>query len=367
MQLLWLCLAALLLWVARLLTLTLWRHRGSDAWLRRLIALADADEHSLAVDCTSPVCPSLTHHRGGSEPALASGCALACAADTSGGLVLAAAAAGHPWLQRRSVACNHFDMDALVAVFAALQPADALRHADVLSAAAHLGDFREVLASPASSAAWAAALLLNVWANSVEATRFSRPFDGGDGPGRGTGAKWDFFLPRLPLALAEAAAAGAAVAASAGKHEDTMAGSLFLAHLPRGSLLCEAGAAFCAELERVWAETALLRNAPGGSLVVHADVGLAVVSPPPGCCPLHYYSLFGPTAGCDAVLSLYGGRLYEARARLKRARARSARARTRTCVRVRVDRCHTLSPSLCSHDLPAPPPTLSTPCAAAGA
>jgi len=134
-----------------------------------------AAEDCLVVDCTHPRARSLTHHRGGRTP-------VELGADTSGGIVLNAAKARHAWLALPRVSCNHFDTDGLVAVYAALQPKEALQHEALLRAAAHLGDFRE-LTPPAGSALADQALLLACWVNAVERACFYAPFRGSEALG----------------------------------------------------------------------------------------------------------------------------------------------------------------------------------------
>jgi hypothetical protein len=258
---------------------------GNDAlppWLAsRFVPFTSADAADcVALDCTHPTVPNLTHHRGSSTPS-------ALKADTSGGIALNAARARHEWLQRPHVTCNHFDMDGLVAVYAALHPQGALEHEALLREAAHIGDFRELdLSSPHGGAA----LALNVWVNSVERTRFYRPFRGSEA--QGAARKYAHFLPRLPGALALAAAAG------------EFAATL----LPATAVLREAGGAWEEEHTRVLADVEALANAGPSALRKLPALGLIVVDAPR---PLHYYALFGATRGFDSVLTMYPGNKYE--------------------------------------------------------
>jgi hypothetical protein len=90
---------------------------------------------ALAVDGDTPGAAAyLSHWPGTPEPPAA------YAADTATGMALRAAASG--WLDRFSLVCNnHLDADGLLALVACCRPACALRHADVLEAAAEAGDF----------------------------------------------------------------------------------------------------------------------------------------------------------------------------------------------------------------------------------
>ena len=247
----------------------------------RLVPFTSAPvEDLLVVDCTHPTAPSLTHHRGGKTPATV-------AADTSGGIVLNAAKAGHVWLSKNKVACNHFDMDGLAAVFAFLEPARALEHEELLRQAAHLGDFREMdLQTPTGHSA----LALNVWLNSVERALFYRPFQGSEA--HGAMKKYEHFLPRLPGALALSDACAEFV--------ETLA--------PKNCVLREAGSEFDTELSRVLADANSLADCGPQAVRMTPSLGLSVVD-----CPkeLHYYALFSVTRGADTMLACYPGQRYE--------------------------------------------------------
>ena len=254
---------------------------SAPEWLARFSTYDAADGAGvLAVDCTHPRAPSLTHHRGGSTPEALRG-------DSSTDTVLNAAKARHEWLQSPRVTCNHFDMDGLGSLFAALAPEQALRHEPLLREAARLGDFRELdLATPLGGAA----LALNVWVNSCERVRFYRPFRGSETDG--AARKYAHFLPRLPAALAVAEAAG------------EFAQQL----IPATAVLREAGAEWDAEMARVERDAAALADAGAGAVRALPTLGLVVVDAPR---PLHYYALFGVTRGLDTVLALYPGNRYE--------------------------------------------------------
>lgn len=255
------------------------------AWMRGRLVAHPGDADSLAVDCVSRVCPSLTHHRGGATPE-------ELRADTSGGTVLNAAKAGHALLKRPRVCCNHADVDALVSLYAALRPEEALQREGLLRACSHVGDFREL---DLQEAHHPAALAVCVWFNACERTLFSRPFEGGklDGEEGAALRKHAYFLPRLPAALALAEAAGVEAASV----------------LPADCVLREAaGVQFAAEMERVLADVALLAAQGPSAVRRYDELGLVVVDCPR---PLHYYALFGVTRGADAVLALYPGNCFE--------------------------------------------------------
>ena len=256
---------------------------GRPSWLSRFATYDAADgDGVLAVDCTHPRAPSLTHHRGGSTPD-------ALRADSSTAICLNAAKAAHPLLSSPRVTCNHFDMDGLGALYAALAPEQALKHDALLREAARLGDFRELdLTTPLGGAA----LALNVWVNSVERSLFYRPFRQDRSEADGASRKYAHFLPRLPAALALAEAAG----------------EFATQFVPPASVLREAGKEWDAEMTRVEADAAALADAGAGALRLLPALGLAVIEAPR---PLHYYALFGVTRGLDTVLAMYPGNCYE--------------------------------------------------------
>lgn len=242
------------------------------------------DTTSLCVDCHHPTAPNLTHHRQSKTP-------VELIADTSTEIVLNAAAQMHPLLtESSSVTCNHFDMDALGAVWAAIHPFHALERRTLLVECARLGDFRElVLTSPAGRAA----LVFNVWLNAIERERFWRPFHKKNEKQENT-EKFAWFLPRCEAALESADRYGKA----AGAEADVEA---------LAPLRADAPSQFDAELSRVLRDAEDLARSPCGSVRRVETLGLAVLHPPR---TMHYYALFGPTAGCDVVVSIYPGHRY---------------------------------------------------------
>jgi hypothetical protein len=221
----------------------------------------------------------LTHHRGSRTPP-------SLRADTSGGILLNAARAKHAWLDLSRLSCNHFDCDGLVATWTALYPQEALRHAELLEAAAHLGDFREIPSSPHGDAA----LLLNVWLNAIERALFYRPFRGSEA--LGAVKKYAWFLPRF---------AGALALCDACDGDESL--------LPKNTPLREdAAAQMDSELSRVRSDREALAAAGASAVERLPDIGLCVLRPPR---QLHYYALFSATAGLDEVLTLYPGNRYE--------------------------------------------------------
>uniref|UniRef100_A0A7S0QZF8 DUF218 domain-containing protein n=1 Tax=Pyramimonas obovata TaxID=1411642 RepID=A0A7S0QZF8_9CHLO len=226
-------------------------------------------KETIVVDCLHPSCPTLTHHKGGRTP-------LEVHEDTSGGIVLKALKSSHPIFRgQRYVTCNHYDIDGLVAVFAATQPLVALSHEQTLRTTSVIGDLRELdLSAPHAREA----LLLCTWSNSVERDLFYRPFDGSESDG--CDQKYQYFLPRLPGVL-EGLAEGR-------RAEDVCAEGL-------------------AEYTQVVEEYHIMQKEECVQALC-PEIGLAILTPPH---PLHYYALFSRTIGYDTVLTIYPGNRYE--------------------------------------------------------
>jgi len=211
---------------------------------------------------------TLAHWRGAATPE-------ALRDDTSAGSVLRALRAPvTPGLEARAVTANHFDIDGFVGVWSLLHPELALQHEELLRLVAILGDFRELdWAHPLATKA----LQLVCWLNAEEKARFYEPFGA---PARkrredeASAEKFAWFLPRFADAL-----------------ENPEIGR----------------AAWLAEFERVQAAAGAMTSSQT-QYRHYPEIGLVVVDTPE---PVPYYALFGPTAGFDIVLSIYGGQRYE--------------------------------------------------------
>ena len=211
---------------------------------------------------------TLAHWRGAATPP-------ALRDDTSAGSALRALhQPATPGLEALAVTANHFDIDGFIGVWSLLNPALALQHEALLRIVAILGDFREIdLAHPQA----ADALKLVGWLNAEEKSRFYEPFGAPIRRRRedeASAEKFDWFLPRFAEILQNP----------------------------------EAGrAAWQPEYDRVQRAAAISQNGDT-TRRNYPDIGLAVVQTP---APLPYYALFGPTTGCDIVLSQYEGNRYE--------------------------------------------------------
>ena len=173
----------------------------------------------------------------------------------------------------------------------------------VLRHAARVGDLRSAgvdAAGPAAAACrdWdgasaaeaEAALKLNCWINSLERSRFTRPYEEHDSE-----LKFSFFLDHLGAALADIDAPGIRADWEA-EYEQVVEGLRALAAAGEGS-----GAA----------EDAAAEAGPWG-VVRFTDCGVAVVMGG----PWHYYAAFSlAEPGCDAVVTVMAGRRYEVECR----------------------------------------------------
>jgi hypothetical protein len=236
----------------------------------------------LVVDCTAPTKDSLTctHHKKQNNPAGVS------PADTSTGIVLNAIRAGGGssgrMMQLSKVTTNHFDVDSFLSVWCFINKDLAVTFDSVLRLAAQIGDFREALLTPELIKQHQdgpeihikdvfTALKLVCWLNTQEKAIFSAPYVTSDGR-----IKFDHFLPRFADVLQNVEA-----------------------HYPE------------------WQEE-YKQVVSGFDSVQQEDVetlpalGLAIVQAEE---PLHYYSLFSHTIGCDYVLSIYDGNRYELEAK----------------------------------------------------
>lgn len=211
---------------------------------------------------------TLAHWRGAATPEFLRD-------DTSAGSVLRALRHPNaPGLASAAVTANHFDVDGFVGVWALLHPALALAHEALLRLVATLGDFREInSAHPLADQA----LQLVCWLNAEEKARFYEPFGAPAQRRRedeASAEKFAWFLPRFGAVLTNPAAGRAA---------------------------------WQPEFDRVKRAAAALQEPPTKRRD-YPEIGLVVVRTPE---PVPYYALFGPTAGSDIVLSLYGGGRYE--------------------------------------------------------
>jgi hypothetical protein len=195
--------------------------------------------------------------------------------DTSAGMVLQAIKQGWPALQKyRFVTANHFDIDAFVGVWALLNPELALQHEETLRQMALIGDFRELnLEAPYAKEA----LKLVCWLNAEEKARFYPPFGAEELEENEVIAsipKFLYFINSFKKVVLNTA--------------------LFQQ-------------AWRAEVDEVLNGYSQIHD--GVTKIMQNDIlGLVVIETPD---PVHYYALFGPTAGYDIVVSCYSQNRYE--------------------------------------------------------
>ncbi|MGV3538721.1 MAG: DUF6687 family protein [Rufibacter sp.] len=223
---------------------------------------------AVVVDSFHPNGLVLSHWRGAPVPE-------ALSEDTSAGMVLQALKQNWPALQEYTYAtANHFDIDALVGVWALLNPALALQQEELLRQVAVIGDFRELdLSNPVAEEA----LKLVCWLNAEEKNRFYPPFGADELEENEIIAsipKFEFFLVEFTHVLEDPE-----------KYRSVWEPEYL--QVLQGYKTIH------------WPET---------ELVPYPEVGLVVIQTP---APVHYYALFSRTKGFDMVLSCYEGQRYE--------------------------------------------------------
>ncbi|RNI23012.1 DUF6687 family protein [Rufibacter latericius] len=195
--------------------------------------------------------------------------------DTSAGMVLQAIKQNHPGLQKyQYVTANHFDIDALVGIWALLNPTLAMQHEETLRQMAIIGDFRELdLGAPFAKEA----LKLVCWINAEEKVRFYPPFGAED--------------------LEENE-----VIASIPKFHNFL--EVFQEVLLNPALFQQVWEPELEVVQRGYSQV----YGKESRIVQNDSLGLVVIETPQ---PVHYYALFSPTAGYDIVVSCYSGNRYE--------------------------------------------------------
>jgi len=270
-----------------------------------------AQRATLVVDCAAPgrVAPCLTHHREGAgelrDVAVACCEVLGMGPPESstdlvlGALVAARGGAGQGLAGRvnaalgrtRRVTVNHFDADGLCCLYAVLHADEVVADAQLqalLSSVSRLGDFRELPPAGGYDAAWDLALKVCCWISAEERRTFARrPFERRrEAPGTAREDRYAHFL------APNGTCAGLVQAMGSPQTLEDVWGPLYW------------------RVVSAWRSLQLHATGAGrpSPVRVHEDCGLAVVEAPE---PLPYYALHSATRGCDAVLTLYGGRRYE--------------------------------------------------------
>lgn len=193
-----------------------------------------------------------------------------CAGDTSADVVFNALQANISGLETEAVTATHFDVDGFVGVWALFNREQAMRYEDVLRAAARIGDFREF---DVHSETDHTALKLVCWINEEERIRFYPPY-GEEDEIRQCVGKFEWFLPAMGDVL---------------ERMDDYAD------------------VWKNEYERVVHDCGVLEGKES-EMLRHEHIGLTIIRTPE---PLHYYALFGKSAGTDIVLTVYDNHRYE--------------------------------------------------------
>ncbi|WP_207431461.1 DUF6687 family protein [Sabulibacter ruber] len=195
--------------------------------------------------------------------------------DTSAGMVLQALKQNWPDLAKyRYVTANHFDIDALVGIWALQNPELALEHEETLRQMAVIGDFRELdLQAPFAEKA----LKLVCWINAEEKARFYPPFGAEDLEENEVIAS----IPKFHYFLAQ-----------------------FIEVLQNPELFKSVWEQEVEEVKRGYSQI----HSGSTRRIQYPELGLVVVETTE---PVHYYALFSHTTGFDIVLSMYSGQRYE--------------------------------------------------------
>ncbi|QHL87031.1 hypothetical protein GU926_06110 [Nibribacter ruber] len=223
---------------------------------------------AVVVDSFHPNGLVLSHWRGAATPVL-------LREDTSAGMVLQALKQAWPALQNyHYVTANHFDIDALVGVWALLHPDLTLEQEETLRQIAVIGDFRELDLSIAEADT---ALKVVCWVNAQEKALFYPPFG------------------------ADALEENEVIASIPKFHYFLEAFTEVLVHPERFKAI------WLPEYAQVVQHYQQVRE-PATSVHPYPELGLVVIDTP---VPVHYYALFSLTTGFDLVLSCYAGQRYE--------------------------------------------------------
>lgn len=221
-------------------------------------------QRAILVDGKHPHCLCLSHWKGAN-------CPEPYKADTSAHSVLKAIASGldvesYPW-----VTANHYDIDALLGVWALLHWEQALEYADLLRLVAELGDFR---ATALQHPLWKKALAIVCWLDAEE-ENFYPPF-GQSQEARACEEKFLYFLPKFEELLQQGP-----------KREE--------------------GAAWLMRYEEVLADLEVLRNEET-EIRRFPQLGILWIRTPK---PLGYYALCAPAGEMDSIVTDYGEQQYE--------------------------------------------------------
>lgn len=192
-------------------------------------------------------------------------------ADTSAEIVLNFLEKSNKINEFEWVTANHFDIDGFLGVWAILNPELALKHKEILKAAAEIGDFRAYQNNEVHDFA----LKLVCWINQKEKELFYRPFgyiETEEDEKIACVRKFDYFLPQFKNVL------------------------LNIQNFQKD---------WEKEYQQVENHLEQLKEA---NQSLFPEIGLAIIETEN---PVHYYALFSKAFDCDIVLSLYDNQRYE--------------------------------------------------------
>lgn len=192
------------------------------------------------------------------------------AADTSGEIVLNAIEKNIPGIDNELITATHFDIDGFVGVWSLFAGDRALPYADVLKAAARIGDFRELDLSRAEDDM---GLKIVCWIDAEERNRFYVPF-GEEHELKACAEKFKWFITHF------------------------------------GAFIDNPD-----QFKEVWEEDYLrikkeysIIHSSTTNILAYKIIGLTRIQTPE---PVSYYALFSATQGTDIVLSMYSNNRYE--------------------------------------------------------
>ena len=232
----------------------------------------ETNKEIVCVDGFHPALDIISHgkpsERDGSE--LLSG-------DTSTEIVIHEIERKNPVLSKyRQATCNHFDVDACLAVWCLMNPTRAIEHKFVLIEAARIDDVREMTLSNdrVEDPVTCKALKLCCWITNEEQARFWKQYQLGDDEHKRCCEKFHYFLPRISELLKRVENDDF----KPGVYTDVIDDIDSLYRSPRS------------QIER-WDDV--------GIVVIHVEK------------PLEYYALFSCTRNADVVVTIYPENKYE--------------------------------------------------------
>ena len=234
--------------------------------------LHDTDKETVCVDSFHPILDTLSHgkpfRRNGTE--LITG-------DTTTEIVIHEIERKNPVLSKyRRATCNHFDVDACLAVWCLMNPTSSIEHKHVLIEAARIDDIREMTLTNdrVEHPVTCKALKLCCWITSQEQRLFWKQYEMGENEHVRCSEKFDYFLPRIGELLTFV-------------ENDYFKPGVY---------------------EAVIEDIDLLYRSPTSQIERWDEMGIVVIRVDR---PLEYYALFSCTRNADVVITIYPENKYE--------------------------------------------------------